>query len=133
MQTTTQPELVDQGNGPPTNGAPPKAAALSIENTPRIPLWRRIVNGLVLVVILAVLGGFGSYLLGVQVPGLAAHAKDTEEKKKDEPTSDGVSLVKGKPHTLEVPEDVRTVLGIRKGNRDLLAVARAPTTMRPLM
>src|SRR5262249_48823390 len=33
----------------------------------------------------------------------------------------------------EVPEDVRAVLGIRKGNQDLVAVARAPTTMRPLI
>jgi cobalt-zinc-cadmium efflux system membrane fusion protein len=34
---------------------------------------------------------------------------------------------------LEVPEDVRTVLGIRKGKQDLLAVAQSPTMMRPLM
>ena len=134
MQTTTHPELVRQGNDQPINGAPSKAPGQTAENTSRIPIWGRIVNGLVLVVILFVLAGFGGHLLGVQVPGLPAHGKDqtADNNKKDLPSAEGVSLVKDRPHTLDVPEAVRTVLGIRKGNKDLLAIARAPTTMRPL-
>jgi cobalt-zinc-cadmium efflux system membrane fusion protein len=44
-----------------------------------------------------------------------------------------VELVTGDPHTLYIPEDVRTALGIRKGGVDLLAVAHKPTWMRPLV
>jgi cobalt-zinc-cadmium efflux system membrane fusion protein len=44
-----------------------------------------------------------------------------------------VELVDGKPHTLFVPEDVRSALGIRKDNRDSIAVARKPTSTRPLV
>jgi len=45
----------------------------------------------------------------------------------------GVELVKGQVHTLAVPEDVRQALGIRKGNKDLIAIAKKPTQMRPLV
>ena len=44
-----------------------------------------------------------------------------------------VELVKGEPHTLYVPEDVRTTLGIRKDGVDLIVAAERPTAMRPLM
>jgi len=44
-----------------------------------------------------------------------------------------IALVESRPHTLMVPEDVRTALGIRKGNTDLIAVARKPTQTRPLV
>lgn len=36
-------------------------------------------------------------------------------------------------HTLQVPEGVRRSLGIRKGNKDLLEAAKAPTQSRPLV
>ena len=45
----------------------------------------------------------------------------------------GVELVKGVPHTLRVPEDVRAALGIRKKKEDLVAVARTPTEKQPLV
>jgi cobalt-zinc-cadmium efflux system membrane fusion protein len=48
------------------------------------------------------------------------------------PTS-AVELVSGQTHTLFIPEDVRTALGIRKGGVDLMAVAHKPTWMRPLV
>jgi cobalt-zinc-cadmium efflux system membrane fusion protein len=44
-----------------------------------------------------------------------------------------VELVAGKPHTLFVPEDVRNALGIRNDHRDSIAVARKPTSTRPLV
>ena len=39
-----------------------------------------------------------------------------------------VELVPGKRHTLVIPEEVRKSLGIRKGHRDLIAVAQKPKT-----
>jgi cobalt-zinc-cadmium efflux system membrane fusion protein len=94
-----------------------------------------MVHGLALILIFLSLAAFCSYLMGVQVPGLAISGKDevTTNEKKDPRPGLGVSLVKDKPYTLDVPEDVRTALGIRKGKQDLLAVAQAPTLMRPLM
>jgi membrane fusion protein, heavy metal efflux system len=116
--------------------AEPKASSESAERAkePRFPvpsgnLFKSAALGLFILLLLA---GVGSYLLGVPIPGLGNPA--TEKTSKDtSPPALGVSLVKDKPHTLEVPEDVRTVLGIRKGNRDLFAVAQPPAMMKPLM
>ena len=56
-----------------------------------------------------------------------------ENKDKNSTPALGVSLVKGKPHTLEVADDVRKALGIRKGDAELLVAARVPDTMPPLL
>jgi cobalt-zinc-cadmium efflux system membrane fusion protein len=45
----------------------------------------------------------------------------------------GVELVKGQPHTLAVPEDVRQALGISPRKGDLIAAVRKPTRTRPLV
>ena len=48
-------------------------------------------------------------------------------------TTAAVTLVSsGPPHTLEVPEDVRVALGIRRAGVDQIAIAHKPTWMRPL-
>jgi membrane fusion protein, heavy metal efflux system len=44
-----------------------------------------------------------------------------------------IQLVSDPPHTLEVPEEVRRSLGMRKGNKENLAAAKAPTEARPLV
>ena len=44
-----------------------------------------------------------------------------------------IELVKDKPHTLMVPEDVRTALGIRKDQTDVIAVVKRPTRTRGLV
>ncbi len=80
----------------------------------------------IVVVVLVVFLGFS---LGVRVPGMAAAP---EEMKIESPRRLGVDLVKDKPHTLYVPEEVRTALGIRKGGKDRIAVVQAPTQTRPL-
>jgi cobalt-zinc-cadmium efflux system membrane fusion protein len=132
MQSTTQPAPVDHGNGPPIIVTPPTAPVPSVESASPTPLWQRIVSEIILVVIL---GGFCCYVLGVHFPGLFGHGKEESangEKDQELPPKLGVSLVKEKPHTLEVPEGVRTVLGIRKGGQDLLTTAQPPTVMRPL-
>jgi cobalt-zinc-cadmium efflux system membrane fusion protein len=45
----------------------------------------------------------------------------------------GVELVQGEPYTLFVPKDVRSALGIRKGNTELVHVAQKPRKTRPLV
>jgi cobalt-zinc-cadmium efflux system membrane fusion protein len=114
----------------PVGHAPPPVQ--KAETPVRAPLWQRITAG---IVVFAVLAAFGWYLLGVQLPCLFGRGNceaSVEEKQKDPPAGAGVSLVKGQPHTLDVPEEVRVTLGIRKGQQDLLAVARPPAAMRPL-
>jgi membrane fusion protein, heavy metal efflux system len=67
--------------------------------------------------------------------GLQKLAADREENA-DPPEAKpglGVELVKGQPHTLFVPEDVRTALGIRKDNVDQIVTAARPTKTRPLL
>jgi membrane fusion protein, heavy metal efflux system len=157
MQTTTQTTPVDHGNGRASAGTPAPAAACKVEDIPYAepdqasartsPLaparqvelvvaasfWKKIVGGVIVLVILA---GLGTYVLGVQFPGLngrAANERTAGDNNKDQSPALGISLVKDKPHTLEVPADVRTILGIRKGNQDLLAVADPPSAMRPLV
>jgi len=49
------------------------------------------------------------------------------------PEAEGVTLVKDKPNSLLVPEEVRKALGIRKGNADQIAVAEQPSRKLPLV
>jgi cobalt-zinc-cadmium efflux system membrane fusion protein len=82
------------------------------------------------VVTLAVLAVFAMVTGAVPVPWqLAAEEKPAAPAK----PSLAVELVKGQPHTLFVPEEVRKALGIRKHNTDLIAVAKKPTQSRPLV
>jgi cobalt-zinc-cadmium efflux system membrane fusion protein len=83
-----------------------------------------------LAIVVAVLIIFMALVLDVPVPGL--HAAPAEMKI---PTPDrlGVRLVPGGKHTLEVPVEVRETLGIRKGGKDHVEVARRPTQTRPLV
>jgi membrane fusion protein, heavy metal efflux system len=87
-----------------------------------------------LIVVAVVVGG-GYLLLGGQGPGARVAAKEGKKnEKKEEPAELGVSLVKGKPHTVEVPEDVRDCLGIsHKGKPDMLVPAKVPTATKPLL
>jgi cobalt-zinc-cadmium efflux system membrane fusion protein len=76
----------------------------------------------------------GSYVLGMRVPGLALLSNENKAPAEVKPPPpSAVVLVKGKPHTVEVSEEVRTTLGIRKGRQDQLAVARTPTTQRAMV
>jgi cobalt-zinc-cadmium efflux system membrane fusion protein len=82
-----------------------------------------------LLIVAVVLVIFLGFILGVRLPGMAANAEDM---KIEPPPRLGVDLVKGQPHTLVVPEDVRASLGIRKAGRDHVEVVKVPTQMRPL-
>jgi cobalt-zinc-cadmium efflux system membrane fusion protein len=66
--------------------------------------------------------------------GLQKLAADREEgaDQAESKAGLGVELVKGEPHTLFVPADVRKALGIRKGNVDQIVTATRPTRTRGL-
>jgi cobalt-zinc-cadmium efflux system membrane fusion protein len=80
--------------------------------------------------VVGLLALFLAFVLGVQLPGLASAS---QEKTEPAPPPLGVELVKDPPDTLRVPEDVRVALGIRKGGKDQVAVAKVPTATRPLV
>ena len=131
MQTTTPPAPVDQVDGPPIPGT--QAPAPPVESIANAPLSQRVIAGIIVLVIMVV---FCAYVLGVQFPALYGRGREEgskENKDKNSTPALGVSLVKGKPHTLEVADDVRKALGIRKGDAELLVAARVPDTMPPLL
>lgn len=133
MQTTTPIAATDQGNSHPIPATRAPAPPHQAESVAHAPLWQRIVSG---IIVFSILAAFSAYVLDVHFPGLYGHGKEDENKEpddKNQPLLPGVSLVKGKPHTLEVPDAVRRTLGIRKGNQELLATVRTPDTMRPLV
>jgi membrane fusion protein, heavy metal efflux system len=111
-------------NLPPALSPPPPPA-----NKPTAPRsWGAVGFGF-LGFGLAVLAA-GAFLFGVPIPGLTASGN---EKTVPAPAPLGVELVPSTPHTLLVPEDVRTALGIRKGKADAVAVAAVPSESRPLV
>jgi cobalt-zinc-cadmium efflux system membrane fusion protein len=78
----------------------------------------------------AVMAGFAMAMGVVHVPWPAQAAPPAPPPKR-EPLR--VELVKGQPHTLSVPEEVRMALGIRKGNKDQIVTAEKPTRTKPLV
>jgi cobalt-zinc-cadmium efflux system membrane fusion protein len=95
-------------------------------------LGRRVaVTILVSAVVIPPAAGFYSYFSGVPLHLLAA----SKEKKEGSalPSSPRVSLVPSKAHTISVPGDVCAALGIQKRHHEMIAVAQAPSMMRPLV
>jgi cobalt-zinc-cadmium efflux system membrane fusion protein len=80
--------------------------------------------------VIAVLVFFIAFIAGVPLPGLASTPH--EETAPAPPAPLGVHLVEGKSYTLQVPEEVRVSLGIRKGGKDRIEVVKVPTATRPL-
>jgi membrane fusion protein, heavy metal efflux system len=93
---------------------------------------QKIVVALLLtVVIVPPLAGFYSYFSGVPLHLL--HGKKEPEPGEGDDESASVSLVPGQANTVDVSDDVVRTLGIRKGDKDSVAVAAEPTKMRPLV
>jgi len=90
---------------------------------------RAIIAVLLTVVLVPPAAGFYSYFSGVPLHILAS-------KKQEEPASttpvEHISLVAGEHHAVNVPNEVCTSLGIRKGSEFSVAVTARPTSMRPL-
>jgi len=89
----------------------------------------KVVGGLLLG--LLALAGLGALTGAVRLPWSAAAEEPSTSDSKTSTLA--VELVKGQPHTIFVPEDVRKALGIRKENADLIAQATRPTSTRPLV
>jgi len=87
----------------------------------------------VLAIGVLVLAGIAAANGAIPLPGSAKSDNEKDASQASGEATAAVSLVQGKPHTLFVPEDVRTALGIRKDNVDLIAVAEKPTRTRPLI
>lgn len=122
----TSPEL--HGPLPETLRRPPVTCPPRQE---RGALIGRILRTLMLLLLLGgVITVFAVLALGVQVPGLSAAPA---EKTVPAPPALGVKLVEGRPHTLAVPEDVRTSLGIRVGQHENIARVDRPKEGRPLV
>jgi membrane fusion protein, heavy metal efflux system len=98
----------------------------------KMGLGQKVIACLLLIVVLIPpLGGFYSYITGVPLHLLAGKKEETEAAAAAAEQS--IKLVSDRSHTLEVSDEVATSLGIRKENRDSVAIAQAPTQMRPLV
>lgn len=113
----------------------PGASSSSVAAKPRpMGLGQRAVILLLLTVVLVPpLGGFYSYFSGVPLHLLASGASEKEKDLLESSAPPSVELASGQAHTLVVPDDVADALGIHKGQQDLIAVAKPPTTMNPLV
>ncbi len=95
---------------------------------------RAVVVLLLTVVLVPPMAGFYSYFSGIPLHLLAATKKeDAEEESSDSSSAARIALVPGEAHTVNVPEEVCAAIGIRKGERDLVEVAKPPTMMKPLV
>ena len=84
----------------------------------------------ILLPILAILIALAWAYETAKLPGTKTDAEKAGGPAKEEL---GVQLVKDKPNSLLVPEEVRKALGIRKGDVDQIAVAELPTRKLPLV
>ncbi len=81
---------------------------------------------------ISVLAAFGFFFLGIPLPwkpseaGAASQPPPARELKR-------IEIVKEQPNTLMLPAEVRRSLGILRGGKDMLAVAKVPTQARPLV
>jgi len=125
--------LIAQGEGHLIAGH--NSAATAPEAKPaarKMGFGQKIVVAILLTIVLVPpLGGFYSYFSGIPLHLLAS---SKEAEKSQEPAAlPSLSLVSGQAHTVKVPEEVCAALGIRKGEKDAIAVAWQPKTMRPLV
>jgi cobalt-zinc-cadmium efflux system membrane fusion protein len=95
-------------------------------------VFRKVVIGLLLAaVVIPPLAGFYSFFTGIPLHLLAGITKENDQS----PTSarQRVVLVPGETHAVKVPDEVCAALGIRNDKKYSVAVARAPTSMQPLV
>jgi cobalt-zinc-cadmium efflux system membrane fusion protein len=133
MTMPTPSSYVEPTNTPPALGGPPLHPPTPAE--PRregAAGLRALKSAAVTLFVVAVLVFFLAFTAGLlHMPGRASSPADPGTP--PPPPARGVALLPGVPHTLVIPADVRAALGIRKGNRDLVALAKRPTRMRPLV
>jgi cobalt-zinc-cadmium efflux system membrane fusion protein len=93
---------------------------------------KAVVALLLTIVLVPPAAAFYSYFSGIPLHLLSSRRGNDEEAQAPSARS-SITLVSGRAHTVEVPGEVCTSLGIRNGDRDAVAVARAPAMMRPLV
>jgi len=92
---------------------------------------RAVVVVLLTVVLVPPLAGFYSYFSGVPLHLLAAKKLETEEEELEAATN--IALVPGNAHMVRISDEVADALQIRKAGKESVAVAKQPTTTRPLV
>ena len=125
LRAQGEAHLIPEGSSPaspPTAGVPRR----------RMGLRQRVgVTILLSIVLIPPAAGFYSYFSGVPLHLLAAVKENKADTTAASPP--GVSLVPGKAHSVSVPAEVCTALGIQKDQHDMIAVAQAPSMTRPLV
>ncbi len=92
-----------------------------------------VVAILLTVVVIPPLAGFYSYFSGIPLHLLATVNEDKDEANSSSSASKGTVLATGLTHTVDVPEEVCTTLGIRKHDRDSVQIAERPEMLPPLV
>jgi cobalt-zinc-cadmium efflux system membrane fusion protein len=134
MQTnpTARPEISEAL--PQPNGHTVDAAAhAAVQQARQQGRGARIMSTAVVIGGLVVLAGFLAFVIGVPIPGLSAAAHEQFVQKPAPPKIELVTGTGELKHTVLVPEDVRTALGIRKGGADQVATVEPPRESRPLV
>jgi cobalt-zinc-cadmium efflux system membrane fusion protein len=112
------------------NAQPERAASHGKE--PSMRLWnsKLVRYAAAIVGLLLVVGAIGAANGALKLPG-RDNASEADPPAKVSVAA--IELVPDEPHTLYVPADVRTALGIRKDNVDQIVTAAKPTRTRPLL
>ncbi len=107
-----------------------KPAQFHNANLGKVPWTRVRKTAKVLLPILVIPIAFAwAYQTG-KLPWMKSNAENNDATANDAP---GVKLVKDKPNSLRVPQEVREALGMRKGSVDQIAVADLPSRGLPLV
>jgi len=119
----------------PLPAQPPPDALPAAEVSASTRFLRRAVIALLLtVVVVPPAAAFYSYFSGVPLHLLAAQEKEeAREQAALAAAPRSIALVAGRPHTVTVSDEVARSLGMGEGGHESVAVARAPTSMRPLV
>ncbi len=94
------------------------------------PLFKFMQSAGLLLIVFVVLVIFLGFVLGVRLPGMESEPDDEMGKPSAARAREGVQLVPDQPHTIEVAEQARDALGIRKGGIDQVKAVEAPTQRR---
>jgi cobalt-zinc-cadmium efflux system membrane fusion protein len=133
-----EPDVHTRANEPASPEEPGQAIVAGGQS-PELPAKRIRASGWLValaVIVLAAVTGASAFGLRIPLPWQPKPDAEAEPAAMAGSAADalpGVELVAGMPHTLALPEAVRTSLGIRKGNSDLLAEAQAPTRTRAMV
>jgi cobalt-zinc-cadmium efflux system membrane fusion protein len=108
------------------------AVAASDHNQPR-GRFAWVSSAVTATVVLAILAAFVIFVADIPLFSKVQADANEQDKPVAEPALPAVKRVQGQLHTLFVPDEARTALGIRKAGVDISVVAKVPTQTRPLV